>query len=606
MPSASAAAVHPDTGCTRRPPGGFLAYRRSGSVNRIDAPAASPPSRALLGVAAGGVSAVAGSIALAATSDHVALPAVQATLVVWIMVTYLVGGLVAWWRRPASGFGRLLVLVGFGVGLSNLAWSNHPLPFTVGQACDVLPVAMFLHVFLAFPTGRLIGMSRVLVGFAYAVATVPQVTVMLLGGFGPDNLLAVADAQRAADLVHGVELLTLSCLLLAGLVLLALRRRAGRPLRRSAAVLVDSFALGLLSLAVLLAIGAVGGAGFPVAQRLTLAVLGLAPVAFLAALLDARLARVAVGDLVLQLRAAAGDLRPALARALRDPSVSLLYWLPRYQSWVDQEGAPATLPTGPARGVRVIERDGEPVAAIVHHPALADEPELLGAVAAAVAIVLDNGRLRAELRASLAEVRGSRARVLEAGRRERRRLERDLHDGAQQRLVGLSLRLGVLEARLAADPAARDAVAEAKREVTASLEELRTIARGLYPAVLAGHGLAVALESVATQAAVPVRLDVRATGRQPEAVEVAAYYVVCESLTNADRHAGATGVTVAVDLVGDALVVEVADDGAGGADPTAGTGLRGLADRVEAVGGTLRVWSPAGGGTRVRAELPCG
>jgi signal transduction histidine kinase len=298
-------------------------------------------------------------------------------------------------------------------------------------------------------------------------------------------------------------------------------------------------------------------------------------------------------------------LRPALARALRDPDVALLYWLPQYQSWVDQEGA-AAVPDA-RRTTRVIRRDGEPIAALVHHPALADEPGLLDGVVAATEMVLDNGRLRAELRASLAEVRGSRARVVEAGRRERRRLERDLHDGAQQRLVGLSLRLGLLEAQLASDASQQKAVAEAKQEVAASLAELRDIAHGLYPAVLTGHGLAVALESVAGQASVPVRLEVRLpSGRPPEAVEVAAYYVVCESLTNVDRHAKASEVSVAVLPAGGNVVVEVTDDGVGGADTANGSGLRGLADRVEALGGTLRVWSPSGGGTRIRAELPCG
>lgn len=572
--------------------------------------AAPPPGRALLAtVALAGLAAVGASIALAATSDHIDLPVVQAALFIWIVVAYMLSGLVAWWRRPDSGFGRLLVIVGLGAAVSNLAWSNQPVLFTVGQAGDLLAIVLFLHVFLAYPTGRLDGrVARLLVVTGYAVSIGLQVTVMLLGGFGPDNLLAVTDAQPVADVVHAIALVGLAVLLLAGVVVLALRRRAGgAALRRRTELLVDSFAIGLVSLAVLLVMGVFAGPGFVVVQRLTLAILGLAPVAFLIGLLDARLARTGIGDLVLELRASPGDPRPALRRALRDPSVSLLYWLPQYRNWVDPEGMPTDLPSaGPGRAVRIIRRDGEPVAAIVHHAALADEPELLDAVSAATEMVLDNGRLSAELRASLAEVRSSRARVLEAGQQERRRLERDLHDGAQQRLVGLSLRLGVLESRLAGDPAARQAVTEAKREVAASLAELRDIAHGLYPAVLAGHGLAVALESVAGQASVPVRLDVRAGDRLPEAVEVVAYYVVCESLTNVDRHARAAGATVEISRDGGTVRVEIADDGVGGADTARGSGLRGLADRVEAIGGTLRVWSPAGGGTRVRAELPCG
>jgi signal transduction histidine kinase len=568
------------------------------------------PSRTLLSVVAtAGLAAAAMSIVLAVTSDHVDRPGIQATLFVWIMLAYVFSGLLAWRGRPDSGFGRLLVAAGFGTGLSNLAWSGNPVLFTAGQACDLLVVALFLHVFLAYPTGRLPGrVERVLVAAGYLASIGLQLTVMALGGFGPGNLLAVTAADGAANAVHAAELVTLSGLLLAGVAVLAARRRAaGRPPRRSAELLVDSFALGLVSLAVLLLDGLSPGPWFPLVQRVTLAVLGLAPIAFLAGLLGARLARTSVGDLMVELRAAPADLTPALARALHDPSVELLYWLPRYRSWVHGDGAPADPPEpGGRRAVTMIRRDGEPVAALVHHAALAEERELLDAVTATAEMVLDNGRLRAELRASLAEVRGSRARMLEAGRQERRRLERDLHDGAQQRLVGLSLQLGLLEARFGADPAARQAIAEAKREVTTSLDELRDIARGLYPAVLGGHGLAAALESVAARAALPVRLAVGLLERPPEPIEVAAYYVVCESLTNAGRHARATGATVEIGRDGDTLVVEVADDGVGGADTAGGTGLRGLADRVEALGGTLRVWSPAGGGTRVRAELPCG
>ena len=425
----------------------------------------------LVAVAVGGVAAAAMSIVLAATSDHLDTPGVHAGLFVWIMLSYVVSGLLAWWRRPDSSFGKLLVLVGFGAGLSNLAWANQPLLFTVGQACDLLLVVLFLHVFLAFPTGRVGGrLPRLLVGTGYAVSVGLQLAVMLLGGFGSDNLLALTDAPDAAKAVHAVELLTLSAVVLVGLVVLGARRRAGaRPLRRSSALLVDSFAFGLVAVVVLLVMGLFAGPGFAVVQWLTLAALGLAPVAFLSGLLDARLARTAVAGLVLELRTMPTDLRPALARALRDPSVSLLYWLPRYGSWVDEDGAPADLPgpDGPPRG-HDDRRDGTQVAALVHHPRSSDEPELLDAVSAAAEMALDNGRLQAELRASVAELRGSRARLLEAGRRERRRLERDLHDGAQQRLVALSLRAGVAWRRgWAATRRPASCLTEARQDVAA-------------------------------------------------------------------------------------------------------------------------------------------
>jgi signal transduction histidine kinase len=196
--------------------------------------------------------------------------------------------------------------------------------------------------------------------------------------------------------------------------------------------------------------------------------------------------------------------------------------------------------------------------------------------------------------------------VIEAEHRERQRLERDLHDGAQQRLIALSLDLGRLEARLGADPSARASLAQAKREVATSLDELRTVARGLHPAVLSGHGLAVAVESLAARSTVPVTLHIGLDHRLPETVEVAAYYVISESLANIGKHAGATSARVDLTYADGTLVVEVVDDGVGGADADRGTGLRGLADRVEATGGRLRVWTPRGAGTRVRAELPCG
>jgi signal transduction histidine kinase len=210
------------------------------------------------------------------------------------------------------------------------------------------------------------------------------------------------------------------------------------------------------------------------------------------------------------------------------------------------------------------------------------------------------------LRARLAELQGSRSRVIAAGQRERQRLERNLHDGAQQRLIALSLELSRLEARLNGDADARLRLDRARDEIALSLEELRDVARGIHPAVLSGHGLEVALESVAAGAPLPVRLQVKLESRLDEPLEVAAYYVVCESLVNVGKHAHATCATVEVARRNGNVFVEVIDDGVGGADTERGSGLRGLADRVESLGGRLRVWTPAGGGTRVRAEIPCG
>jgi signal transduction histidine kinase len=254
--------------------------------------------------------------------------------------------------------------------------------------------------------------------------------------------------------------------------------------------------------------------------------------------------------------------------------------------------------------VTEVERDGERVAAILHDPALDDSRDLVRAAGAAVLLALENSRLDAELRARVEELRASRERLVRAGLDERRRLERDLHDGAQQRLVSLRLALGL--ARKATDPAAAERLVDgAMSELDAALEELRRLARGIHPGVLTDHGLEPALSALADRAPLPVRLDVDAT-RLPEAVESAAYFTVAEALTNVAKYAQAHEASVTVARDNGHVRVEVRDDGVGGADPRSGSGLSGLSDRVAALGGQLSLESPAGAGTRLRADIPCG
>ena len=557
---------------------------------------------AVLGAVLG--AALAGVVTLGARGE---VHPVHIVIISWLVLAYAGSGLIAWRLRPASRLGPLMVLTGALALAGALSWAGDGgVLHTTGQALDVLPLVLFVQVFLTYPSGRPHGRAEwLIIGTGWVAALGGQLAAMLLGGL-PPHRLTVVDRPALATAVYQTELVVVCAVALAGVGLLAIRRRTqGRPLRRSLSLLVDSFAVGLVMIAVLLLVGVFGGPAFPVVQRISLALLGIAPVAFLAGLLQARLARSSIGDLVLELRHDPADLRTPLARALRDPSLELLYWLPRFGTWADEQGHPVTPPDDPAR-VTVIDDEGAPMAALVHDPALRDEPDLLAAVTAAAAIALRTGRLQAQLRANVEELRGSRARVVEAEQRERQRLERDLHDGAQQRLVALSLNLGMLQTRLGADPEAAALLTDARTEIAVSLAELRDLARGLHPAVVSDHGLGVAVESLAARAPVPVRLTVDLPGRLGEAIEVAAYYVVCESLANVGKHARATSASVDVARIGDQLVVEVVDDGAGGADTEQGTGLRGLADRVEALDGVLRVWTPRGGGTRVRAELPCG
>ncbi len=578
-----------------------------GGASILDA----PPPWLLWGLGAAGVAASAATAALILTTARSTEPEWQAGLLAWIVLTYTVGGAVAWWRRPESRFGPLMAAAGAAMFLSALYFADSAALHTLGQAFDLIPAALFLHVFLAYPSGRLGGpVERGIVAVTYACAIGLQVLNMTLGNYGPDNLLEVAGDPDAGLIVTRIQLTVMSACMLAGVAVLALRRRAaGRPGRLWVALLIDSFAIALVMIAFLLTNGAWGKVAFPWIQRATLFAIGLAPVAFLIGLFEARLARASVGNLLVDLRAEPSprELRDALARALRDPSLELAYWLPEFGCYADLDGRVAEVPApGAGRAVTEIDRDGSRVAALVHDASLRDDPQLLAAVTAGAGIAIENTRLQVELRARLEELRGSRARVIEAGQRERQRLERNLHDGAQQRLIALSLELGMLEGRMAADPEAGARLAEARREIATSLGELREISHGLHPAVVSGHGLEVALEQLAARAPVPVRMDVELGGRRlPEPLEVAAYYLVSESLANVGKHARASSASVVVRRGAVEVTVEVADDGAGGADTERGSGLRGLADRVEALDGRLQVWSPRGGGTRVRAEIPC-
>lgn len=561
-------------------------------------------------IAFAGCAAAAFTVVSALESDYLTEPGSRAAFAVWVILPYIFGGLIAWWRRPENRFGPLMILAGFGTFLAMLGWSNLAVLYTIGHTLNFLPPIFFLHVFLAFPTGYLERrFERAMVATAYAVGIGLGVVRMLLGGFGPAGVFELTTAPGLADVLQRVQLVNSSTCALVGIgVLVARRLRTGRPLCRSVVLLTDSFAVGLLMIAVLATRAAVGAPGYVTIQRLTFLVVGLAPFAFVLGVFQARLARSAVGDLLIELRRdpAPAALRAALARALRDPSLTLAYWLPEFGTYADQDGRAVELPGSDNRlAVRVIERDGVRVAALVHDPALTDEPELLDAVTAAAQIAIERSQLNVELRARIEELRGSRARIVEAGQRERQRLERNLHDSAQHRLVALSLQLSLLEERLAGDPAAAAQLEHARREIDTSLDELREIAHGIHPAVVSAHGLAVALDQLAARAPVPVQLSMEIQGRLPEEVEVVAYYLISESLANIGKYARASSATIEVKRDNGYIQVDVVDNGIGGADTETGSGLRGLADRVEALGGRLRVWSPRGGGTRVRAEIPC-
>lgn len=572
---------------------------------------ASPPTLVVVSLVVAGLAAAVGIATLAFANPEVSEPGLQAALLNWMVLPYVGAGLLAWRRRPDSRLGPLMVAAGFATFTAALVWSSSRWLSTVGLALDFLPPVLFIHVFLTFPTGRFANrFDRSLVLIGYAVTVGFSLVRMLLGAFGTQNVLSLVENPVWEAELEKAQLLAISAVALAAVPAWGLRRRGTPGSRRPVhVVLVDSFVVALLMISAVFLTVALGGPLIETLRRATFVVIGIAPVAFMIEMGRARLARASVGELLVGLREhpAPADLRAALARALRDPGLTLAFWLPQFDSWADGEGHPVALPEpGGSLTATLIERGGVTVAALIHDAALRDEPELLAAVSAAAGISLENGRLHAELRARVDELAGSRARMIEAGQNERRRLERNLHDGAQQRLVALSLELGLLEEQLTADPATQQRLDQARRTVARSLTELRDVARGIHPAVVSGHGLVVALEELTAYAPVQVRLDVHLDERLPESTEVAAYYLVSESLANIGKHARATAATVSVARRSGWLVVAVGDDGVGGADPDAGSGLRGLADRVEALGGRLEITSLAGRGTRVRAELPCG
>jgi signal transduction histidine kinase len=301
----------------------------------------------------------------------------------------------------------------------------------------------------------------------------------------------------------------------------------------------------------------------------------------------------------------AGPVREMLAERLGDRSLNIAYWLPDRQIFVDERGHPVDLPeSGSGRAWTAVEREGNRVAAIVHDAELDATPELVHAAASAAALAIDNERLKADLRARLEELRHSRRRIVEAADDARRQIERDLHDGAQQQLVSLALDLRLLRARLKDEPEVAETVEELADKLATALAELRELARGIHPAVLSDHGLGPAIHVLVERSPITVECDLAFEERLPAPVEAAAYFVVAEGLTNVIKYANATKAKVSVRRSAGMVEVVVGDDGIGGARIDAGSGLRGLSDRLAALEGELELDSPLGEGTRLSAHIP--
>jgi len=556
----------------------------------------------------------------ALTSDYLARPLAAGLYWSYMTAAPLMIGLYWWTRRPASRFGPLLVALAFLTWIVSWQGASSRLAFDVGVLAEAPFWLLTLYLFLAFPMGRVeprvARWMMAALGIGALATFVPWALLSpVIAGGGPltscapncpENVLQVGSfssfAQTAGDAETYISLTLVAAVFV---VYLARLLGASRPQRRAL------MAVAVTSLLFLPAYFAFNFSAWILKlERPTLDVLAwgivgtrvLLPLGFLVALLQAE--RFAAGALRALLTRLAGRPTPAhwreaIADALDDRALQLGFWDPATQGFREPSGdVLSAAATGAHRAWVPVDRDGQPVAAMVIDETLTEDPELVAVAVSATLLAVENGALEGELRAS-------RARILEAGHAERRRIERDLHDSAQQRLVALRIHLALMGERLEGAEE-REMVASLGLEVDEAIEQLRDLARGLYPQLVGQLGLPAALGAVARRSAMPVRIRDEGLGRHPEALETTVYFCCVECLQNAAKHAGAdASVLIRLGASDGRVRFSVEDDGVG-FDPATvprGAGLTNLSDRVAAVGGTLEVRARPGHGTRITGEL---
>ena len=485
-------------------------------------------------------------------------------------------------RRPAELRWLLLAFAGMAWFVGNFADAGSAVISSIGTALLYLHRGPLVHATVtgSWARHRPIVALAVVAGYAAALTTgTPDSVLTLIAAGLVGTLAASALARRRNDAPRHALLLTGSQLTLAA-------------------------ALALAAVTALANVGSATAEGSLYGYE---AGLSLSALLLAAALASQSRARAMLADLVVVELGPArrpDTMRGALARALGDSSLEFGYWMADAGRYVDADGLTVTLPgAGDQRAAMLVERDGEPMAALVHDPAVLEDPSLLEAVHEATALILANSRLESEVATQLGELRASRGRIVQARDEQRRRLARLLQSGAERRLgeVGAA----VARARAQASPDLRDLdlLDLLTTELEAARDELGALARGIHPRALTESGLGKALAALVERAPVPIELSTPAE-RLPAPIEAAAYFVCAEAVTNVAKYANASRVRCEVSRSAGSVRVAVADDGVGGADPGSGSGLRGLADRIDALGGTFTVTSPAGRGTVISAELP--
>ena len=566
--------------------------------------------------------------AFAAVSETWGSPTVNSPETTAVVKGLLVAGFVGvgtytWWRRPRSRLGPLVTAGGFLYAFTALTASTHALAFTFGRLALAILVVYFAYLFLCFPRDRLSSdlERRLVFGFAAASAVIWAVVLLIVrmlphgGAFTdcarncPKNPLQVVDASHSATRAVNLTANGLTALALtAVIVLLVQKARSPAHLRRRAIVPLLCAAIGLIATyAASSVLSEAGAAGHITALRVASGIAALAvPLALLVGQFRGRI--FAATNLWRALANAGGrrltakSVEEIIGSSLGDPSFALGIWEPERGRYVDARGAPLELPEpSPEHAVTKIEQGGQPVLAMIHDSVLTDEPEIVDGLGATALLLLENARLVDQLHAS-------RARIVESAERERLRLERDLHDGAQQRLMAIQIKLELAREE-AAEGKVGDQLDELASDASAAVEELRALAHGIYPTVLRERGLGPAVSAFARGAPIPVWIVDDGVGRAASSVEAAIYYCTLEAIQNAVKHAGPdASVTVTLGGAPGRIDFEVADDGVGfdlvsGSD---GAGLTNMRDRIAAAGGQLLIESSPGRGTGVSGSVPYG
>jgi signal transduction histidine kinase len=583
--------------------------------------------RFAVGFAAAFLSVAVAAVSLSNTASSE--PAVAGIFSVALVAIPAAVGIYAWARNPELPFGRMLAATGLLWGLASFAGSANPELYSLGRVSQWIAEIALLYLFLSYPTGRLerrpervvFAAAALLVAILYlptalVVEQYPSPIPWCDGGC-PPNAFAVTGSEPGLidDAVIPLRSLLTTLVWLSALGILALRLRRATPLMRRTLLPVLGAAvlrLGSVTAYLLLRDVAPGAGSVEALGWLAILSIPIMALGFLLGLLDWRLYEASALQRLTVEAAAKGEpreLRALIAEVLGDPSLELCYWIPGPPgAWHDADGRPIELPEAdPERCIFAITGGNGRAAAIVHDTALRGHDAFIGAVGAAVLSTLENQRLTTALRASLLDAEESRARIAAAADEERERIERDLHDGVQQQLVTLRIKL-----ELAAELISEDGGVGARRlrelgaEVDEVLDEIRALARGIYPPLLADSGLEEALRSAALRGPLRTNVSASGVGRYPRKVESAVYFCCLEAIQNATKHAGASSISINLSDGGPELRFDVRDDGVGFGSKGAptGSGLTNMRDRLAAVGGALEIRSAPGKGTAIRGRVP--